>query len=69
MEHLDNFDPFVEYMFRMLGKDIIKDVEMICYGFEEVKKMNVMIAEIHEKMWTMRLRVWHYDIVLIMAKL
>jgi hypothetical protein len=38
-------------MFKKLGKDIIACVGIHCDCFEKLKKMNVMIPEIHEKMW------------------
>jgi hypothetical protein len=57
VEFLSSFENFVEYMFRKLGKDIIVCVGIECCSFEEVKKMNVMIPEIHEKMWTELLRL------------
>jgi hypothetical protein len=37
-------------MFRKLGKDIIACVGIYSDCFEELKEMNVMIPEIHEKM-------------------
>jgi hypothetical protein len=51
-------------MFRKLGEDNIVWVGVDCSGFEELKKMNVMIHEIHEKMWTEMYRPWEEDIVL-----
>jgi hypothetical protein len=55
VERLDSFEPFVEYMFRRPVKDIVRFVGIYYFSFEEMKKMNVMIPEIHEKMWTERL--------------
>jgi hypothetical protein len=51
VEISSSFEYFVEYMFRKLGKDIITCVGTKCESFEELKKMNVMIPEMHEKMW------------------
>jgi hypothetical protein len=48
----------------MIENDIIVCVGMTCDNFEELKKMNIMISELHEKIWTKRLRWWHDDIVL-----
>jgi hypothetical protein len=48
---MSNFDKFVEYMFRKLGKDIIPCIGTKCDNFEELKKMNVSIPEKHKKMW------------------
>jgi hypothetical protein len=45
------YDYFVGDMFRKLGKDIIACVGLYCINFEKLKEMNVMIPEIHEKMW------------------
>jgi hypothetical protein len=56
VEYGGSFELFVEYMFRILDKDIIKDVGTSCVGFEKLKKMNIMIPEIHENMWTEKLR-------------
>jgi hypothetical protein len=50
MEFSSSFENFIEYMFRKLGKDIISSVGIHCDCFEELKEMNVMIPEIHEKM-------------------
>jgi hypothetical protein len=47
-------------MFRKLGKDIIACVEIECNSFKKLKEMNVIIPEIHEKMWTEKLR-WEGD--------
>jgi hypothetical protein len=58
VEHEGSFEAFVEYMFRVLVKDIIKDVGTSFNTFEELKKMKVMISEVYEKMWTDKLR-WH----------
>jgi hypothetical protein len=50
-QFLSDFENFVEYMFRMLGKDVIASVGIrICF-FEDLKEMNVMIPEVYEKMW------------------
>jgi hypothetical protein len=38
-------------MFRKFGKDIIAYVGICCDAFEVLKEMNVMISEMHEKMW------------------
>jgi hypothetical protein len=38
-------------MFRKLGKDVIACLRIYCEWFGELKEMNVMIPEIHEKMW------------------
>jgi hypothetical protein len=51
VEISDNFEYFIEYMFRKLGKDIIACVGTRCDNFEKLKKMKVMISKIHEKMW------------------
>jgi hypothetical protein len=48
---MSSFDNFVEYIFRKLGKDIIACIGIKYDGFEELKKINVMIPEIHKKMW------------------
>jgi hypothetical protein len=37
-------------MLRKLGKDIISCIGIKCDSFEELKKMNVMIPKVHEKM-------------------
>jgi hypothetical protein len=51
VEYLDDFENFVEYMFRKFGKNVITHVG-ICIGyFQDLKEMNVMIPEIREKMW------------------
>jgi hypothetical protein len=50
-----SFEYFVEYMFRVLEKDIIKDVGVDCEEYKEVKEMNAMIPEMYEKMWTEKL--------------
>jgi hypothetical protein len=51
IDHLSSFENFVEYMFRKLGKDLITFVGICCDLFDDLKEMNVMIPEIHEKMW------------------
>jgi hypothetical protein len=51
VESSDYFEYCIEYMFRKLGKDIIVCVGTSCDNFEKLKKMNVMIPEIFEKMW------------------
>jgi hypothetical protein len=51
VEHLSSFENFVEYTFRKLGKDVITYVGICCGYFEDLKKMNVMIPKIKEKMW------------------
>jgi hypothetical protein len=51
VDKLGSFDGFVEYMFRKLGKELISCVGINCNGFDELKEMNVMIPEMHEKMW------------------
>jgi hypothetical protein len=48
VEFMNDYENFVEYMFRKLGKDIIACVTIECPGFENLKKINVMIPEIHE---------------------
>jgi translation initiation factor IF-1 len=63
VELIDYFDNFVEYMFRILGKGIIECTGNECPDLEELKKMNVMIAEIHEKMWTEKYRLRRGDMV------
>jgi hypothetical protein len=50
VEFLSSFEYFVEYMFRNLGKNIIVCVGTKCDNFDKLKKMNVMIPEIHKKM-------------------
>jgi hypothetical protein len=51
IQFLSDFEKFVEHIFRMLGKDVFVYVG-ICIGFfEDLEEMNVMIPEIHEKMW------------------
>jgi hypothetical protein len=50
VEKLSSFEDFVEYIFRMLGKEVIAYVGIVCDLFEELKEMNVMISEIKEKM-------------------
>jgi hypothetical protein len=49
VQFLSEFEKFVEYMFRKVGKDIIVYVGVGCPSFEELKKINVMIPEMHEK--------------------
>jgi hypothetical protein len=51
VEFLSSFEYIIKNMFRKLGKDIIACVGRCCNGFEELKEMNVIIPEIHEKMW------------------
>jgi hypothetical protein len=51
VEFLSTFESFPEFMFRKFGKDIIACVGICWNAFEELKEMNVMIHEIHEKMW------------------
>jgi hypothetical protein len=51
VQFLSDFEKFVEYMFRMLGKDVIAFVGIRIGFFEDLKEMNVMIPEIYEKMW------------------
>jgi hypothetical protein len=51
VEFLSDFEYFVEYMFRKLGKDVITYVGISIGYFQDLKEMNVMIPEIHEKMW------------------
>jgi hypothetical protein len=51
VDKLGSLDGFVEYMFRKLGKDVIAYVGICCDGFDELKEMNVMIPEMHEKIW------------------
>jgi hypothetical protein len=50
VEISDHFEYLIEYMFRKLGKDIIACVCTKCDNFEKLKKMNVMIPKIYEKM-------------------
>jgi hypothetical protein len=38
-------------MFRKLGKDVITYVGIGVGYFQDLKEMNVMIPEVHEKMW------------------
>jgi hypothetical protein len=56
VEIKSNFENFVEYMFRKLGKDIIACVGIRCGSFEKLKEMNVMIPEMHEMMWEEKYR-------------
>jgi hypothetical protein len=51
VQFLSDFEKFVEHMFRVLGKDVIAYVGIRIGFFEELEEMNVMIPEIHEKMW------------------
>jgi hypothetical protein len=67
VEISSHFEYFVEYMFRKLGKDIIVCVGIKCDNFEKLKKMNVMIFEIYEKMWKEKDRLRCNDMVYIKA--
>jgi hypothetical protein len=67
VEHLDDFDYFVEHMFRKLGKDVIAYVGISIGFFDDLKKMNVMIPEIKEKMWEMSEKYSYYNITLAKA--
>jgi hypothetical protein len=67
VEHLDEFEYFVEYMFRKLGKDVIAYVGISIGFFEDLKEMNVMIPEIKEKMWEVRERYGWYSVILAKA--
>jgi hypothetical protein len=58
VEHEGSFEQVVKYMFRNLEKDIIGCVGRSWDGFEELKKMNDMICEVYENMWTEKLRWW-----------
>jgi hypothetical protein len=51
VEDLDDFENFVEYMFRKLGKDVIRHIGIHIGYFQDLKEMNIMIPEVHEKMW------------------
>jgi hypothetical protein len=51
IKFLSDFENFVEYMFRALGKDVIASVGIRVGFFDDLKEMNVMIPEIYEKMW------------------
>jgi hypothetical protein len=51
VQFLSDFENFVEYMFRMLGKDVIESVGIRIGFFQDLKEMNVMIPEVYEKMW------------------
>jgi hypothetical protein len=51
VQFLSDFENFVEYMFRMLGKDVITSVGIHVDYFQDLKEMNVMIPEVYEKMW------------------
>jgi hypothetical protein len=48
---LSDYEKFVEYMFRNLGKDVFAFVGIRIGYFQDLKEMNVMIPEIYEKMW------------------
>jgi hypothetical protein len=50
IQFLSDFENFVEYMFRMFGKDVIAFVGIRIGYFEDLKEINVMIPEIYEKM-------------------
>jgi hypothetical protein len=60
VKYNDKYDCFIEYMFRKLGKDIIACLGLYCINFKKLKEMNVMIPEIHEKMWVEKDR-WGHD--------
>jgi hypothetical protein len=51
VQFLSDFEKFVEYMFRMLGKDEIAYVGIRIGYFQDLKEMNVMIPEVYEKIW------------------
>jgi hypothetical protein len=51
IQFLSEFEKFVEYMFRNLGKDVFTFIGIRIGYFEDLKEMNVMIPEIYEKMW------------------
>jgi hypothetical protein len=51
IQFLSDFENFVEYMFRVLGKDVIAYVGIRVGFFEDLKEMNVMIPEVYEKRW------------------
>jgi hypothetical protein len=38
-------------MLRKMEKEVIACVGIYCNSFDELKEMNVMIPEVHEKMW------------------
>jgi hypothetical protein len=67
VEHEGSFELLLEYIFRILRKDVIECVGITCDAFEELKKVNVMIPEIHEKIWTEKLKYGYNDIVLANA--
>jgi hypothetical protein len=50
IQFLSDFENFVEYMFRMLGKDVIASAGIRVGYFQDLKEMNVMILEVYEKM-------------------
>jgi hypothetical protein len=43
IEHLDEFEYFVEHMFKVLGKDVIAYVGIRVGFFDDLKEMNVVI--------------------------
>jgi hypothetical protein len=49
-------------MIRKLGKNIIACVGLYCINFKKLKKMNIMIPEIYEKIWEEKNK-WGVDIV------
>jgi hypothetical protein len=51
VQFLSDFEKFVEYMFRTLGKDVFAYVGIRIGFFQELEEMKVMIPEIHKKMW------------------
>jgi hypothetical protein len=64
VEKIGDFESFVQYIFRKLGKDVIAYIG-ICIGyFDDLKEMNVMIPEIKEKMWELSQKYGRYNIVL-----
>jgi hypothetical protein len=63
VESGNNHNYFIEDMFRKLGKDIIAYVGLYCINFKKLKKMNVMIPEIHEKMWEEKDKMGHEGVV------
>jgi hypothetical protein len=67
VEHVDLFEYFVEYMFRMLGKDAITYVGISVGFFDDLKNMDVVIFEIKEKMWEVPEKNGRYKITLIKA--
>jgi hypothetical protein len=54
----------LEYMFSILRKDINRCVGTICHAFEELKRINLMIPEMDEKMSMEMLRLWNSEILL-----